>query len=215
MQEWGWGLLYSGCIMAKPRLSHLQRAVQHLGLENEKVIPDVSKVSDAELQAPFAKYLSVGECHEDLGIRANFDPTKLPSVSFSQVRNSTDYARPYAKDGRSLLLNPYFSTISVEESAMLMSVDRMTGEALLDADDFLRCRLFFQSVVLAIKQGYHIVILNNKEHTLPLFLHVKELRKLPGTDQRESKETILMEVEYYSMSHEEAYARKRFTRKFC
>jgi len=105
--------------MAEPRLSSLHRVVQKLGLD--EVIPHLTHASDNDLHAPFAKFLFFGECHEDLDIpEKRFNPTALPEIAYSDVRNDNMDDRAEGRR-RFPLMKPFFTTISEWEIYTLVS----------------------------------------------------------------------------------------------
>jgi hypothetical protein len=191
------------CTMAASELSHLQRVVQKLGLD--AAIPNFQRASKDVLQAQLSEFLYLAECHGDLDISENFNPSALPEVAFREVM------RPR----RLSLMKPYFSTMSSREITALTSQDP-SGVSLLDppldSDDFLGCRVFFRIMAQAVEQDKRIVVLNDGDHTLALVVHVKALRLLRANAeavQKEAKETVLLEVEYFLFDLNNAELRER------
>lgn len=178
----------------------VQRVVQKIGLE--AVIPHFQQASDDELQAKLAEFLYLAECHGDLDISENFDLTILPPVAF------TDVMRPQ----RSALMKPYFRTMTSAEIRALMSREDMGVSLNTGDDDFLGCRVFFRLVAEAVEQDKRIFVLNDKEHTLALVVHIKALRLLranPEAVQKEAKETFLMQIEYFLFDKDDTRLREK------
>lgn len=156
----------------EPPLSRLQRVIKKLGFG--EVFPDLSKISDGDVQAALSRFLHYGERHTELGISSeNFKFKSFPGIAFNNVKIA-----PL----RSPLMEPYFLTLSLSEIDRLAKADHAVNldEPTTDSDDFLGCRIFFRFVSEAVEDGSRVVLMQDEQQSVAVLVHVKALRKLNG-----------------------------------